>query len=617
MRIPPEKIEDVRQATDIVDLISGFVKLKKRGKNYLGLCPFHTEKTPSFSVSAEKQMYHCFGCGVGGNVFTFLMEMEKISFVESVRALADKAGISLPAATPDQEQAISEQEQIYEICRDAGLFFHKALTETQEGKLAHEYFHHRGFSDETIRIFGLGYSPNSWDAYLSHASLMKIPPDQIIKAGLARQREDGSIYDYFRGRAMFPVFAPTGRVVGFGARKIYEDDPIAGKYINSPETLVYEKSKILYGLYQAKDAVREQDCAILVEGYADLISLFQNGIHNVVASSGTALTREQIQLIKRYTQKIMIVYDADSAGSKAALRGVDLILESGMDVMVARLPHGDDPDSFVRKTGEEGVRKLLAAAVSFIDFIAVTCEEEGKLVTPEGQAETVRTIVHSIAMMSDELKRNFYIKRVAEKYKIYESALYRELEKQLGLNRYEMRREPAGTMSAKGREPLVNAPATKVENVPPSERDLIYAMLEGGSETIRYIFENVTLQDFTHPYAARVAELILQRTEEGIITDPPHLIDEIGDESTRRFLTEIVFSRYSLSKSWEDQGLDISEADPRKIAEGAIRALFRRKLEKMIEENRRILRDATLRGENADRYLQQHQAYLQQLKDLQ
>lgn len=617
MRIPPDKIDEIRQATDIVDLIGSVIKLKKRGKNYLGLCPFHTEKTPSFSVSPDRQMYHCFGCGVGGNVFTFLMEQEKISFVEAIRALAEKAGITLPAYSSDQDQVASEQEQLYEICRDAGLFFYTSLTESTEGKLALEYFHHRGFSDETIRVFGLGYSPNSWDAYISHATEKKIPWEQVERAGLVRKRDDGSYYDYFRGRAMFPVFSASGRVVGFGARKVYEDDPIAGKYINSPETLIYDKSKILYGLFQSKEHLRGEDFAILVEGYADLISLYQAGVRNVVASSGTALTREQIQLIGRYTRKITIVYDADSAGSKAALRGVDLILENDLDVRVARLPDGDDPDSFVRKTGYDGVKRLLDSADTFIDFIAQTFEEEGKLSTPEGQTETVRTIVHSIAKMNDELKRNFYVKRVSEKYKLYESTLYRELEKHLGVNRKEMQKDAERLRSVASQKSSIALSPPGTEEIPVAERDLLHAMFDGGRDVIRYVFENITLEDFTHPHAKDIAEHLLHKSEEGLETDPSLLINELEDEAEKRVVAEIVFSKYMLSKSWELQGNDVPEADARLIAHGALVSLRRRMLEKKIEENRRSLKTASQRGDTIELYLERHQMYLQQLKELQ
>ncbi len=616
MRIPSEKIDEIRQATDIVELIGQFVQLKKRGKNYLGLCPFHTEKTPSFSVSPDKQMYHCFGCGAGGNVFTFVMDQEKVSFVEAVRMLAEKAGIILPAYSPDQEQAASEQEQLSEILREAGLFFYTALTESAEGKHALDYFHRRGFSDETIRTFGLGYSPNSWDAFISHAGRKSIPLGQVELAGLARKRDDGSYYDYFRGRAMFPVFSPSGRVVGFGARKLHEDDPIAGKYINSPETPVYDKSKILYGLFQSKDALRQEDSAILVEGYADLITLFQAGFHHVVASSGTALTTDQILIISRYTRNITVVYDADSAGSKATLRGVDLILENDLDVRVVRLPEGNDPDAFVRKEGYAGFKRLLDGAVSFIDFIAQAFEAQGKLSTPEGQAATVRAIIGSIAKMNDELKRNFYIKHVAEKYKIYESTLYRELEKHLAKNRGAVRRD---TTPASGSRPEsireISLPIT-ADAIPAPERELLHAMLDGGSQTVRYVFDNITIDEFTHPAARRIAENLLRKSEEGADIEPSGVINDLGDAALKRIVADIVFSKYSLSRSWESQGTAVPEANPTAVAHGAITAVRRKVLEKKIEDNQRMLKTASKKGENVEKYLERHQDYLRQMQEL-
>jgi DNA primase len=349
VRIPDEKIDEIRNASDIVDLISSYVSLKKRGKNYTGLCPFHKEKTPSFSVSPGKQMFYCFGCGKGGNVISFIMEHDKVSFLEAVRALADRVGISLPSDSPGDADKSTEQEALYALCREAQARFQHNLLESVEGKLALEYFRHRGFSDETIRLFGLGYSLNSWEDIAGMVRGKGLSLDQADRAGLLVRREDGSgFYDRFRGRAMFPIVSTSGRPIGFGARKMREDDPL-GKYINSPETPIYDKSRVLYGLFQAKEAIREREFAIMVEGYADLISVYQAGTRNIVASSGTALTEEQVQLLSHYTKRITLVYDADSAGSKATIRGVDLIIARGLDVNVVELPTGEDPDSFVRK----------------------------------------------------------------------------------------------------------------------------------------------------------------------------------------------------------------------------------------------------------------------------
>ena len=613
MRIPTEKIDEVRNATDIIDLIGGFVKLRKRGRNYVGLCPFHVEKTPSFTVSAEKQMYHCFGCGAGGNAFTFVMEMEKVSFAEAVRSLAEKAGISLPRYTSADEAASSEQEQLYDACRTAAIFYHQCLHETAEGKPALEYFHRRGFTDETIRSFGLGYSPNSWDALLKHGQEKGYTSELLEKAGLLRRREDGTFYDYFRGRAMFPIFSTTGRVIGFGARKMREDDPL-GKYINSPETAIYNKSRVLYGLSQSKEAVRESDNALLVEGYADLISVFQAGVKNIVASSGTALTEEQTRLIGRYTKNITVVYDADSAGSKAALRGVDLILEQDMDVRVAPLPEGDDPDSFVRKNGGDAFRSLIQRSVSFIDFIGAAFEKEGRLSTPEGKAQTVRAIVRTIAKMSDELKRNFYIKQVAEKYKLYESTLYRELEKIVGEDRWTR----SGSFRAVPliQKELVDMPRPAAAAMPAVERDLIHAMLDGGPEIVRMVFEMVSLEDFLHPQSRSLAAYLLHCVEEGQEIVPSAIVNAVEDPLQRRLITEVLFSRYQISKRWEETSVYVERADARKIATDALLLLRRRSLERLIGENQRSLKESSRRGEDVTPLLERHQQLLGQMKDL-
>ncbi|MEK9138256.1 MAG: DNA primase, partial [Bacteroidota bacterium] len=381
---------------------------------------------PSFHVNQDRGTYYCFGCGNGGNVFSFISQLEKVSFIEAVRSLAERVGIALPSESPEESAEATENEKLYDVCRKAGLYFYESLTTTVEGKLALEYFHHRGFTDETIRKFGLGYSMNSWDELMKRMERENVPIDLLDKAGLVVKREDAlparlasasaeragrqgsAYYDRFRGRAMFPIFSSSGRTIAFGARKMREDDPL-GKYINSPETPIYNKSRNLYGLFQAKEAIREKEYAILVEGYADLISVYQAGIQNIVASSGTALTEEQIQLVGRYAKNITLVYDADSAGSKATVRGVDLIIEQGLEVKVAELPAGDDPDSFVKKNGGEAFQKYLDSAVSFLDFKAKAFQSEGLLNTPDGQARAVRSIVETIAKMKDELKRTFYI----------------------------------------------------------------------------------------------------------------------------------------------------------------------------------------------------------------
>jgi DNA primase len=618
MRIPESKIDEIRSASDIIDVISSYVPLKKRGKNFLGRCPFHQEKTPSFNVSPEKQMYHCFGCGVGGNVFTFVMELEKVSFIEAVRTLAERGGIALPAEGGDSTQA-TENEELYNACRLAGLHFHENLMSTVEGKLALEYFHHRGFTDETIRKFGLGYSMHSWDALLKHAQAKGIDIATMEKAGLVIRREDNSgVYDRFRGRAIFPIFSASGRPIGFGARKMREDDTVPGKYINSPETPVYVKSRNLYGLYHAKEAIRAKEFAILVEGYADLISVFQAGIENIIASSGTALTEEQILLIGRYAKNITLVYDADSAGSKATMRGVDMIIESGLDVKVAELPPGEDPDSFVGKHGAGEFQNLLDNAVTFLDFKAKSFQQQGVLETPDGQTRAVRSIVETISRMGDELKRNFYIKTVAEKYGIYETVLFRELEKLMGKSMGGQQVARQRLSQAPRREGAAQQEqiATPVTPLSAPERDLIKLMLEHGNDMVGYVFSHVQPDVFAHPQGREVIRRILGCAESGKAWSTASLLSDIAEADLRRFITDITFNKYEISRGWAEIGSVPEEADPAIIAEHCILILRRQELDRLLEENQRHMKEAVARGEQVVEYMQRSQTLLKEKKEL-
>jgi DNA primase len=596
MRIPDEKIDEVRNASDIVDIVSSYVTLKKRGKNYLGLCPFHQEKTPSFNVSPERQMYHCFGCGVGGNVFTFVMEHEKVSFVEAVRTLAERAGITLPQPGQQDSAQATENEELYAACRTAARFFFDNMMNTTEGKLALEYFHHRGFTDDTIRKFGLGYSMNAWDSLVRFAEREKLSIATFEKAGLILRREEGGgSYDRFRGRAMFPIFSPSGRVIAFGARKLREDDQL-GKYINSPETPIFNKSRVLYGLYQSKEAVREKDFSILVEGYADLISVYQAGIRNIVASSGTALTEEQIRLLGHYTRNITLVYDADSAGSKAMIRGVDLIIENGLEVKVVALPTDEDPDSFVRKEGGGAFQGLLDQAVTFLEFKANLYRAEGMFDSPDKKTRAIRSIVQTIAKMKDELKRNLYIQTLSEKYGIYESVLFRELEHLL---QQERTARPPVTAEQKlvppSRSVTEEAPAPP-SIVPPPERDLLKVMLENGADIAHAVFSHVGADVFTHPLARRVAEFIHSALEAGMSPDADSILMDSEDPALKHFVAEILFNKYDIAKGWERLGTALEPVNPWRIAEDCIIRMRVHEIDSLLAETQRLFKDAEARG---------------------
>jgi len=621
MKIPDAKIDEIRAATDIVDLVSGFVKLKKRGKNYLGLCPFHTEKTPSFNVSADRQMYHCFGCGVGGNVFTFLMEIDKMSFVEAVRTLAKNAGIDVPEPGRSGDDGTpSEQDRAYALCRLAGQYFNANLTGTAEGKLALEYLRHRGISTETTTHFGLGYALNSWDAFIGHATEQGFAPEFVARYGLARKRDDGSYYDYFRGRLMFPVFTGTGRVVGFGARKLREDDPL-GKYINSPETPLFNKSRILYGLAQSREAIREADAALLVEGYMDLISLYQEGFRNIIASSGTALTPDQISLVKRYTNALTLVYDADSAGSRAAMRGIDLVLEQDMDVRVAKLPRGDDPDSFIRKKGAAGMRELLSAAGSFVDFIiaARTEIEKEKGGSPEERSKTVRVLLGTVARMPVALKRDFTLKHIAEIFGLRESTLQAELSKiLLTAEAASKRRFVPATAPGSGPGEQVRKPGGQAvpPNVPPEERDLFAALLRGGEDVARLVGAHLHPDDFTHPTSRALAANVAARLAGGESLEAAALIDAAGDPAAREFIAELMMAKYTLSRESLSGGGRWEPGDPLRIAADSILAMKKKNLRALKVENQEKLKEASARGADLLRFQQQNTLLDEELRRL-
>lgn len=611
MRISDSTIDQVRTANDIVDVVGLHVALKKRGKNYVGRCPFHTEKTPSFTVSAEKQVYHCFGCGKGGNVFTFIMELEKVSFVEAVRSLAERVGIAIETDERADQEA-TENEQLYDACRVAGKFFYASLTEAVEGKTALEYLRGRGFTDETVRVFGLGYSPKAWDAFAAHLKREKHDLSFFLKAGLLRTRDDGSVYDYFRGRAMFPIFSASGRALAFGARKLYDDDQL-GKYINSPETPIYSKSRVLYGLFQAKEAIREGRSAILVEGYADMVSLYQAGVQNVVASSGTALTAEQVQLVHRYADELTLVYDADAAGSGATLRGLDIALENGLDVHIVELPEGHDPDSFIRGEGREAFRKHLDERRSFIEYKARRLLAKGLESGPEQKATAVRSIVQSIAKIPDELKRNFFIKDVAQKFDIYESVLYREMEK--WAPRAEAVR-PAAVRAQAVSSQSGPIPKDSSTALPAGEADILKLMLENTPAVVEYIFSEITLSDFHHAQARRLAEAIVSlQTEQGV-GDLPHLLDRLEDPALRGLVTDLALGKYQVSAGWGEREIEIREADPIVVARDAVYRIKHEAIMRSIRENLLKLKTAAVGSDEAHHYSSIHLELQRRLKDL-
>lgn len=427
--ISKSTIDAVFETARVEEVIGDFVQLKRAGSNFKGLSPFSDEKSPSFMVSPVKQIWKDFSSGKGGNAIAFIMEHEHFSYPEAIRYLAKKYNIEIEEteqSSEEKEQA-GEKESMYLVSEFAQKYFQNLMLNTDEGKsIGYSYFKERGFTAETIKKFGLGYSSETWDAFTKEALGQAYKLNYLDKVGLTIIREDGRYLDRFKGRVMFPIQSMSGRVLGFGGR-ILSNDKKAAKYLNSPESEIYHKSKVLYGIFHAKQAIAKQDNCFLVEGYTDVIQMHQAGVENVVASSGTALTPDQIRLINRLTKNITVLFDGDAAGLRASIRGIDLILEEGMNVKVCTFPDGDDPDSFAKKTPLDDLMAYLDNnAMDFIQFKASLLMKEAKN-DPIKKAELIRDMVNSIAKIPDRIKREVYIKECSRIMDISEEVLFNTL----------------------------------------------------------------------------------------------------------------------------------------------------------------------------------------------
>ncbi|WP_026474457.1 DNA primase [Alkaliflexus imshenetskii] len=470
----------------ITDVISEFVHLKKRGINYIGNCPFHNEKTPSFIVSPHKGIYKCFGCGKGGNAVNFLMDHEQVSFVEAIRTLGRKFHIHIEEKerTPEELVQQNERESMLVVTDYASRFFAKTLFETDEGQsVGLGYFRQRGFRDDIIRKFQLGYSPDNRDAFTREAQINGYKIDFLEKTGLTVVRDDYKA-DRFRGRVIFPIHSLSGRIIAFGGR-ILKTDAKTAKYLNSPESEIYHKSKILYGIYQARQEMVRQDRTYLVEGYTDVLSFHQAGISNVVASSGTALTVDQIRLMARFSPNITIIYDGDQAGIKASLRGIDLVLEEGMNVKVLLLPDGEDPDSFAKKLGGDKLLEYIAAnETDFIKFKTSLLLEESKN-DPIKRAQLIQDIVRTISVIPDGIVRSVYVRECSSLMKVEEPALYLEMgkfikkkqERDAGRTFLQNRETPALVQTPEMPLPILTQPANPLDR---EEREVLRFLLKYG-----------------------------------------------------------------------------------------------------------------------------------------
>ncbi len=527
------QVDEVRAAADIVKVVGDYVKLRKAGANYMGLCPFHQEKSPSFAVHPAKQIFHCFGCGVGGDVFKFVMMMDSLTFPEALRRLAEKAGVRLSETFGDETYDANARVRaaLYKMHEAAAKFFVSQLSGTAEGRLARAYLEDRGLSDEVVGRFRLGYAPGDGQALTRHltGALQQMTPggtgyelEMLEKSGLVvHDAERNRRYDRFRRRIVFPIANDSGKVVAFAGRALGDEQP---KYLNSPETPIYTKGRVLYHLDRAAQAIRKLDYTILVEGYMDCIAVASSGIENVAASCGTSLTEGQIRLLARYSRRVVVNYDPDSAGVAATERSLALLLEEGFEAKVLALPGGLDPDSFVRKQGTAAYRQLLATAPTYIDYLTETAVAKHNLNTPEGKVAAANAVMPYLARVPNPMLRAELANRLAERLRLDERLLREEL------------RRAAGT----GRSETHLRPESAAPKATPAEKELLRAFVENqglADELLPQIVEQGMLDGLvTEPIFKRFLELRRQ----GENAEPAALEEPLTAEA-RRALYESLF----------------------------------------------------------------------------
>ena len=551
-KIPAHIVDEIMQTALVEEVIGDFVQLKRAGSNLKGLSPFTDEKTPSFVVSPAKQIFKCFSTGTGGTVVTFLMEKEHFTYPEALRWLADKYGINIPAPreqTKEELEQISEKESLYVINDFANEYFQSNLKIDKEGKaIGLSYFLERGFTQETINKFQLGYCLDKSDAFTKAAIDKGYKIQYLTKVGLTKQKEDYT-FDFYRGRVLFPIHSISGRVLGFGGRTLKSDKKVA-KYYNSPESPIYNKSEILYGLYFSKGAIIKNDECFLCEGYTDVISMFQSGVENVVSSSGTSLTKEQVRLVKRYTKNLTILYDGDAAGIKASFRGIDLILEEGLNVQVVLFPDGEDPDSFAKSHSLSELKQMISDnKQDFISFkSSVLMDGVGD--DPIQRSKLIREVVQSVALIPDQITRSVYVQEIAKKFEINEKTISNEL---LKLLRSKLTKDQQGGRSlqqqgyTESQLPPVQAPVSESKKEPFAyELDLIRLMLLFGTREISILDENGSSQN------TNVIELVYEELTHDELAFQHPMCQRIFDEFKVNLANQVLLST-SYFKNLENQ----------------------------------------------------------------
>ena len=582
--VSQDKISQVREATDIVDLISNYLTLKKAGKSFVGLCPFHTDSAPSFHVYPNDQHYYCFGCQKGGDVFNFLMEMEKMTFKEALEFLAEKSGISLPTTQVDHNRE-KEKEALFFANRWAANLFYKNLM-SPAGKIALEYIQKRGITQKTIKDFGLGYSLPGWDGLIQQAKKDSVSMEVLFKAGLVIRKDNGGYYDRFRGRFMIPIVNLYKKVLGFGGRIIVADEKNA-KYINSPETPIYHKGYVLFGIYQSRQPIREKDRAIFVEGYTDLISMYQSGIKNVVATSGTALTPNQARLIKRYTENITLLYDADTAGSLAAMRGADIFLDEGLEVNIVTLPSGSDPDSYIQAHGAIKFKEFLEHSFSIIQFKINTLTKKYNSSTSQGTSQIINELLSSIGRIKNSIKQNLAVKEVAEHFRLDERAVMQQLDniKRTG------RIQPTTIERQQNSEKPKQQKKSKYDI---AEEDLLRLVLEDAN-WLPKIFQYLQLDEIQNREHRELFAIILGLFQQNESFEKKDVVSMITDPETSSKIADILTKKIG------------SSADRQQLFEDCLMLLKKRKLETRMFNLTQEIKIAQDKEQDASEYIKKYQ----------
>jgi len=626
--IPPHIVDDIMQTSRIEEVIGEFVQLKRAGSNLKGLSPFTDEKTPSFVVSPAKQIFKCFSTGKGGTVVSFLMEKEHYSYPEALRWLADKYGVQLPEerpATAEELVAISERESLHIINEFAQEHFKNNLHNTDEGKkIGLSYFVERGYRPDIIEKFQLGYSINKSDDFTAAGLAKGYKMDYMEKVGLSK-RKDNSSFDFFRGRVMFPIHSVSGRVLGFGGRTLFTEKKIA-KYFNSPESIIYNKSEILYGLHFSKGDIIKYDNCLLCEGYTDVISMFQAGIQNVVSSSGTSLTKEQIRLVKRYTKNITILYDGDNAGIKASFRGIDLILQEGMNVKVVLFPEGEDPDSYAKAVSTTELEEYIKESTQdFISFKAGVLMEEGEN-DPIKRADLIKEIVHSVSLIPDQITRNVYMKSISDRFDISEQILSNELIKlrndAVKPKRFSQPEIQSSTQEFPSEQDLIpkeyqtNAPI--IDNLDEhTEYDLMRILVMYGPNAIvldeidekgenkkietsvaELICHELAVDEmvFTNSVYNKLHQLISDSLTENVFIETSHF-KRLEDQEIVQFVSEIEMNQYEISHNWITKHNIFTNTEKDKIKQATIGSVYAFKSAKVEKRIREIQQDIAKKEE--------------------